>query len=93
MNHNPRYVAYARVHGNTPEERLEADRERWKGGCMCGYVLWNRARILEYGKVNPSAFYYAGPLGAFDSGSRSMLVDHDAYDQWLAELPVGHGVE
>ena len=37
---NPRYEAYARVHGRDPEAMLEYDRKRWPGGCMCGFMLW-----------------------------------------------------
>ena len=39
-NYNPRYVRYAEAHGNTPEKQMEADRVRWPGGCMCGFILW-----------------------------------------------------
>jgi hypothetical protein len=40
---NPRYLAYMRAHGFTdPDAMLEADRERWPGGVMCGFTLWIR---------------------------------------------------
>lgn len=38
--YNPRYLAYCLASGRSPEEQLEHDRERWPGGCMCGFMLW-----------------------------------------------------
>src|SRR3546814_2594834 len=55
--YNPRYLAYAAEHSRTAEEQLANDREEWPGGLMCGFILWNTARIAEYAKINPSAFF------------------------------------
>jgi len=53
MGLNPRYIRYATVHGNTPEEQMEKDKVRWPGGCMCGFILWidqaMRAFLAPYG--------------------------------------------
>src|SRR3546814_5512412 len=46
--YNPRYLAYAAEHSRTAEEQLANDREEWPGGLMCGFILWNTARIAEY---------------------------------------------
>lgn len=72
LDYNPRYVAYAKVHGQTVEERMAADREEWKGGVMTGFVLWNQDRLREARKEIPKAFYLNG------------LINHAAYDVWLA---------
>jgi hypothetical protein len=77
---NPRWVNYARVHGRTPDEQLTHDRERWKGGSMCGFILWGRARIVDFSRAHPEAFC----LGR--------LVDHEAYDRWLDALPMSEEV-
>jgi hypothetical protein len=49
---NPRYVLWAKLHGNTPEYQLEVDRERWPGGSMCGYSLWIDKKASEFAKKN-----------------------------------------
>ena len=37
---NSLYRAYCRENGNTEEQQMEDDEERWPGGKMCGYMLW-----------------------------------------------------
>lgn len=69
---NPRFANYARAHGRTAAEQLEHDRAAWPGGSMCGFVLWNNAKIAEATTVIPNAFVVGGAL-----------VDHAAYDAWL----------
>jgi hypothetical protein len=81
---NPRYAAYARVHGNDAEQQLAADTVRWPGGKMCGYLLWNRARVVEFNRLRPDCFVV---------GSHLSTEGHAAFDAWLAKLPEGHGVE
>lgn len=75
---NPRYLCYATAHSRTPEEQRAHDREAWPGGCAAGFILWNGERLREFERENPSAFFkrWGGPTNA--------LVDHDAYDAWLA---------
>lgn len=45
---NPRYVAYARAHGNDPEAQLAADRIAWPGGVMAGFTLWIGEQWAEW---------------------------------------------
>lgn len=46
---NPRYLAYCKAHGNTPEAQHAADGAAWPGGIMCGFILWigERWRAFE----------------------------------------------
>ena len=37
---NPRYLAYCRVHGRTPDEQLVHDRARRPGASMLAYMQW-----------------------------------------------------
>ena len=73
LSHNPRFVNYARYHGNTPEQQLAHDRQRYPGGVMTGYVLWNRSRIVMFSHIEPRAFTCGG------------LTDHESYDRWLTD--------
>jgi len=51
--YNPRYVAYAKAHGKTPEQMLAHDDKQWPGGIMCGFILWIRERIFAFVKEQP----------------------------------------
>jgi hypothetical protein len=69
---NPRYVAYAAVHGKEPNAMMEHDRERYPGGCMTGFITWIPQQWLEWAKS----------VGRRDL---AMLSDaeHDAFTDWL----------
>lgn len=73
MSYNSRYVAYARAHGRTPDEMLEADRNSWPGGIMAGYVIWIGKQWTEWSAQNP------GHTGSMTPE------DHEAFDRWLSE--------
>jgi hypothetical protein len=70
---NPRYVAYARAHGETPVEMLARDGAAWPGGRMCGFTLWIRERWREWDRAHPLA----------DPDVRT-AEDHASFDAWLA---------
>src|SRR3546814_5471052 len=81
--YNPRYLAYAAEHSRTAEEQLANDREEWPGGLMCGFILWNTARIAEYAKINPSAFFKPILTRWDRPDGRPQIMDHAAFDEWL----------
>lgn len=70
---NPRYLAYARAHGETPDGMLAADRMRWRGGTMRGFTGWIDGKWREWLELHPDR-------------RRSALTDadHAAFDAWLA---------
>lgn len=53
---NPRYVAYAKSHGKTPQEMLEFDKQKYSGGCMAGFIIWIHRRCSEFKKISPELF-------------------------------------
>lgn len=75
----PRYLAYARHHGRTPEDQMSADVLRWPGGCMTGYILWIRGMWRRW-------WAEAGR----DAGmSRNHgTAEHEHFDGWLDSLPL-----
>src|SRR3546814_8554490 len=79
--YNPRYLAYAAEHSRTAEEQLANDREEWPGGLMCGFILWNTARIAEYAKINPSAFFNPILTRWDRHRGRPQNLDNDALDK------------
>ncbi|MFN9114348.1 MAG: hypothetical protein ACK5XN_30160 [Bacteroidota bacterium] len=80
-NWNPRYLAYCNAYGHTPQTQVAIDRASWPGGCMAGFILWNRSKIVSFSRVRPRAFFMG------------QLSDHKAYDNWLlSEHPPIPGV-
>ena len=76
---NPRFWAYARVHGRTPDAMLEHDEERWPGGKMAGFTLWIGERWQEWAVL-------ASHPRANDSYAILGEADHVAFDAYLSEL-------
>lgn len=54
--HNPRYVAFARLHGRNTDEQLAYDREAWKGGCMTGFILFISKMVRAFREHSPHCF-------------------------------------
>lgn len=50
---NERYVIWSQFNGNTPDSQLELDKQKYKGGCMCGFNLWINKRVEEFKKEMP----------------------------------------
>lgn len=48
----PRYVAYCRANGKTPDEMMAHDVVAYPGGKMCGFVLWIGAQWGAWRKAN-----------------------------------------
>ena len=48
---NPRYLAYCLEHRQSPDDMLATDRQRYPGGCMCGFLLWMSARLQEWRRM------------------------------------------
>lgn len=69
---NPRYVCYATVHRKTPDAMLAADRERFPGGHMAGFMIWIRQRWHEY----------RGAHGIHPDAPISPA-QHDHFTEWL----------
>ncbi len=44
MGFNPRYAAYAKAHGNTPEAQLAHDERLYPGAKMMPYMQWIQDR-------------------------------------------------
>ena len=77
MKWNPRYLAYCKAHGRTPEAMMAHDDEQWKGGRMCGFLLWHSERLNEARREHREFFFIQ--IG----GIPGTLVDHKGYDRWL----------
>lgn len=47
---NPRYVAYCKSQGRTPDDQLKHDEEKYPGGSMTGFILWTNEKWNEFGE-------------------------------------------
>jgi hypothetical protein len=68
-----RYIAYAHSNGKTPYEMMEHDRQRYPGGCMCGFIVWINSLWRIWDELNPGR-------------SPHTERDHDDFDLWLEGL-------
>lgn len=74
MSLNPRFVAYARSLGKTPEEALQRDAAGI--ACMSGYIWWIGERWVEWRK-----------LRGYSANRPPDNIDHKHFDVWLATYP------
>lgn len=69
---NPRYVAFARSQGRTPDAQREHDREEWSGAAAMPFMLWIRKQWREFfaerGEKVPEGIVPA---------------QHEAFNRWL----------
>ena len=81
MSWNPRYVAYARAHGRTPEEMRAHDADVWPGGRATGFILWISKQWQRWHEER-------GLTCSPASWKRHILSqqDHDSFDAELAKL-------
>ena len=69
---NPRYAAYAKAHGHTPDEQMTHDHETWPGGVMCGFITWMNQQKQDFFKAHPEAFL-----------DNWIICDQKAWSNWL----------
>lgn len=60
---DPRYAAYARAHGRTPESMIEHDRAEFPGGCMAGFLAWMSKQKAAFFRESPGSFVDRGMIG------------------------------
>ena len=51
--YNPRYLEYCKAHGKTFDNMLKADRIKYPGGCMCGFILWMSEKWYNFDTRHP----------------------------------------
>lgn len=71
---NPYYLAYCKRKGNEPEKQLEIDRDKYPGGCMCGFILWIDKMKRKFYSEKPDCFL-----------SRDLIHDHKEWGTFLEE--------
>ena len=47
---NPRYVAYAKAHGKSPEDMISGQKS------MVGFILWIGEQVVAFRNESPGAF-------------------------------------
>lgn len=77
---NPRYLAYARAHGLTPDAMALLDEARYPGGRMAGFQVWMSERWADWRLAR-------------GRGHDTILsdADHADFDAWLADRSASLG--
>lgn len=47
---NPRYIAYAKAHGKSPDEMLASQKS------MAGFIIWIGEQVVDFREAHPEAF-------------------------------------
>lgn len=71
--HNTRYLAYCRVHGMSPDAMEVAERIKYCGRTMTGFLCW----------INKQWARWAEARGRY--ACERTATDHADFDEWLAE--------
>lgn len=80
VNLNPRYLAYCRSKGNTPEQQSQIDLVDYPGGKMTGFILWTKQHWMDFYRENE-----LDPNGIY-SGIQ------EEFDKWLNnKYPIKNG--
>ena|SRR3990167_9693146 len=87
----PRYLAYARAHGLSPEEMLAQDREAWPGGLMAGYITWINDEWADFDRDNGRPVHNPEYHARFDGWlqERHRGREHDGECATLCPVPAG----
>ena len=73
----PRYLAYCRAHGRSPEDMLAYDKARYPGGHMTGFILWLGDRWRVFCRMH-------GTWDTAELERKLGLVEaHRDFDTWL----------
>ena len=70
-----RYIYYAKSQGNTPENQLIIDEEKYPGGRMCGFILYISEKLRSFYKAHKECF--------IDGRN---LADQDKFTEYLKNL-------
>ena len=72
--YQPRYLAYCKEHGNTPENQLAQDGNTYPGGRMTGFMLWISKQKRAFKQASPQSFLHGD------------IADQKAFDLFLGIL-------
>jgi hypothetical protein len=51
--YQPRYLAFCREHGKTPEEMILIERKHYPGGSFCGFMFWIDEKWQKFYDTHP----------------------------------------
>jgi hypothetical protein len=73
MTYQPRYLAYCRANGKTPDEMMAHDEQAYPSGCMIGFLCWSSNQLFNARRGHPDWFL------------NGTLLNHAEaeYDAWL----------